>query len=828
MRVLRTVCTRRNPHAARLLARIDESFFRRSHCRFIYRRIRAGITARGRPPTWSNLRTDTSNRIPDREQTKRYIKLMSDVRPLPGEADAGDYDDLFDDLKRLRAARIIWDGSQGTMKALEGDNPDIDSLLDGLSDSVSSARAASTRVDTLRMSAKDDNSDEIFKELLSDERPDVVPTGFKAFDSNNRGLLKGSLLVLASNRKGGKGLSLDTPLPTPDGFVTMGDVQVGDTVYDMDGKPTKVTSVSEVHMLPCYEVTFATGETVVTDNEHRWLINKSVQVHKKHRWPINRSIQVWKKHNATIEEVVTTEELAGMVAKYRRARGARPIKVPVCKPIIGNKTELPAAPYTLGYWLGDGTKVSGQITVGTQDIDHAVAAFQEDGYDIRGPRLASKGAAFSVTPSGLVGQLRKLDVLSNKHIPLMYLRASRSDRVALMRGLMDSDGSVSETGKCEFYSMNERLARDFRELASSLGLKTTLRTKDARIYGKYYGKCYVVSFYPGHTRGAFKMPRKLAYQRLKKTTDHDRSKYRTVKNIRRVRTVPTKCITVKSPTSTYLFGRSMIPTHNTSVGIQLAINIAKQPSCFNVCVVPLEMNRKQMSARIYANEAGINKTRLIAFPLSPEEKRTLRAARKGFKEALAKSEGSLIIDDDMLGQTVEDILNVRTHEDDDVIIIDQLTLTANASPTNDRQWANMNEACRYAKTWAEKNNKVVIVVMQLDEHGNLKYSRGPAEHADLVWTWIAEELEAGEDEATINVQVLSRHQDPTPFTLGMNIYTGRVYDVDKPASSDYDQQQSQPKRDSKGRGGRKVNRRNRTERQDDTDIDSYLDTSADD
>ena len=69
---------------------------------------------------------------------------------------------------------------------------------------------------------------------------------------------------------GGKGLSLDTLLATPTGFITMANVVVGDTLLDEAGNPCQVIGVSEISQRPCFELVFDDGTTVIADDVHRW------------------------------------------------------------------------------------------------------------------------------------------------------------------------------------------------------------------------------------------------------------------------------------------------------------------------------------------------------------------------------------------------------------------------------------------------------------------------------------------------------------------------------------------------------------------------------
>src|SRR5580704_2539627 len=99
-----------------------------------------------------------------------------------------------------------------------------------------------------------------------------VPTGFSDLDALTNGLHPGQMIVIAARSAVGKALALDTPLPTPTGWTTMGEVRVGDQLIGADGKPTQVVAATEVmHGRPCYEVEFDDGEVIIADENHQWL-----------------------------------------------------------------------------------------------------------------------------------------------------------------------------------------------------------------------------------------------------------------------------------------------------------------------------------------------------------------------------------------------------------------------------------------------------------------------------------------------------------------------------------------------------------------------------
>ena len=106
-------------------------------------------------------------------------------------------------------------------------------------------------------------------------------------------------------------------------------------------------------------------------------------------------------------------------------------------------------------------------------------------------------------------RLRQLDILNNKHVLPVYLRAYIEHRLEVLRGLMDSDGSVSRsTGRAEFTSISEHLSRGALELVLSLGQKATRKKGDAMLYGRRISDKYRVFFTP--TIGIFSLPRKVA------------------------------------------------------------------------------------------------------------------------------------------------------------------------------------------------------------------------------------------------------------------------------------------------------------------------------
>ncbi|WP_343710597.1 replicative DNA helicase [Mycobacterium sp.] len=106
-----------------------------------------------------------------------------------------------------------------------------------------------------------------------------VPTGFAELDDVTNGLHPGQMIIVAARPGVGKALALDTPLPTPTGWTTMGDVAVGDALLGADGCPTRVVAATEVMLgRPCYEVEFSDGTVIVADAAHQWLTADGIRM----------------------------------------------------------------------------------------------------------------------------------------------------------------------------------------------------------------------------------------------------------------------------------------------------------------------------------------------------------------------------------------------------------------------------------------------------------------------------------------------------------------------------------------------------------------------
>jgi len=375
-------------------------------------------------------------------------------------------------------------------------------------------------------------------------------------------LRKAEFTILTGFSGGGKALDVSTPIPTPTGWTTMGDIRVGDRVFDENGKPCNVVLVTDFQYdRKCFSVNFSDGSAIIADEDHLWETwtphARNSHARAMRRGPLKPK-GTDQSHKRIQPQVVTTKEISETIyeTKWKSGKHLRHA-VPVTKPIEMPAVALPIDPYCLGYWLGNGTARVGDVTFGNGD-EEVLENYRAAGYEI-GHNKASEDRAPTHRIIGLREQLSSLNLIENKHVPKIYLRASAAQRLALLQGLMDSDGYGAQDGSCEFCSTTLELAEACQELLLSFGIRAGINEGRAMLYGKDCGPKYRVLFTPSIP--VFRLKRKL--DRLKMDSFPAYRNYRYITSVEPVASRPVKCIQVDSPRHLYLCGKAMIPTHNT-------------------------------------------------------------------------------------------------------------------------------------------------------------------------------------------------------------------------------------------------------------------------
>lgn len=347
----------------------------------------------------------------------------------------------------------------------------------------------------------------------------------------------------------GKLFANDTPVLTREGWKNHGDLVVGDEVIGIDGEFKRVLFVHP-KSTGDVRIEFTNGQVLYTHENHEWMIwerrlsRKGFQI-RDTKYLMSRPLETGPHHG----------------------RGHRyTIKLPRRGCVQGEHLDLPVKPYTLGLWLGDGTKQNPLIT--TPDMDaKVIGRVVQDGYDVirvyKHKKSKVKSYFFNRLRRGLnsVGMCIPM-VTTEKYIPDEYFIADVNQRLALLAGLIDSNGTLAaDKRKYQFSTTSEYLRDDMVRLISTFGWRASVtqyapRTSTSGIVGRK--TVYVISFVPDtHIPCVLKRKRNIG-------GDTPRSIY--IKSIERCEPREGNCITVEGD-GMYLVGETMLPTHNSTLAI---------------------------------------------------------------------------------------------------------------------------------------------------------------------------------------------------------------------------------------------------------------------
>ena len=354
-----------------------------------------------------------------------------------------------------------------------------------------------------------------------------------------------SRVITFANGKGGVGkfLTLETRIPTPTGWTTMGEVRAGTAVLGRDGLPTIVEATYDHDDLDLFDVHLSDGQVIRACGDHNWLVASYYERLNRSHPKRRRAARAWDEaharaqrvevaagrfdgdHTSTLEEiavmvntaagetmwnnfsmpwtamkwggcspvdgtrslcfptaialktvaeylrscgwaardrptpglvrekVLTTKEMLASVKVFPGGRETSNYAIRLTRPLDLPEAALPVEPYVLGAWLGYGAASGGGFTGIDPEIWQQVEAA---GYEITHSETERKAHCIKC----LVPGLREAGVLNSKHIPLAYQRASLDQRLAMLQGLMDTDGGIGADGGCELSLCDETLARD--------------------------------------------------------------------------------------------------------------------------------------------------------------------------------------------------------------------------------------------------------------------------------------------------------------------------------------------------------------------------------
>lgn len=376
----------------------------------------------------------------------------------------------------------------------------------------------------------------------------LLPTGEdvqrKSFNAMQEAM--GGVLQLGCGK--GKGQPLTEVVMTPTGERTIGAVQVGDLVLGSDGHPRKVLGVYPQGVRPVYRIFFSDETSVRADDQHLW------------------SVRVDNRRHA----VVSTQQL---LASSLKSKAGLRFAIKYCQPARFSRAQLAVNPWLLGAWLGDGSAYGQPIFTNPEDdvLKHFERELPEgDRAILRQPKNRCK--ELRVIGGQLMHRLSTYGLAGcrswEKYIPEVYLHTDAEDRWELLRGLLDTDGSIANQNKTvEYTTVSTKLAQQVMWLVRSLGGRASCRERVTTF--TYKGKLKEgrpsyrirVTFPEG---GARPVSSRKHLARWDATPGQRRFKYITA--IRLEGREETVCIKVDAEDSCYLT-RDFTVTHNTCIAL---------------------------------------------------------------------------------------------------------------------------------------------------------------------------------------------------------------------------------------------------------------------
>jgi replicative DNA helicase len=630
-----------------------------------------------------------------------------------------------------------------------------------------------------------------------------IPTGFSRLDEITNGLHPGQMVTVAGRPGSGKALSLDTLLPTPTGWTTMGSVRVGQQLLGADGQPTTVLAVTEAMVgRPCYAVAFADGTVIVADAQHQWRIvtprshsdtpgeslgrrvagvmtsapsqpvrppteghvqpraaaavmtlaarsartRTAVAAGRRRCRPVRRT------HAG---EVMTTEQIVRTLRGPSAGVPSRQL-ISCAAPLSLPTAPLPLPPYTLGAWLGD--RGSGAACVTTADAQ-LLDNIRADGlvvrrswaplrYRLRFPRPRAPERASDCCAEASPAHQHEHGTV---HAALRSLGVLNDKHIPLAylraseeqrRALLA--GLLDCAGGIDRHG-HVSFSATQRRLAGDLReLVVSLGYRAALMATPRSGRRResTTRYTVAFTPDdrVFRLHRRPGQQPARLGAQTHQ-----IVDVRPVASVPVRCVQVDNADHMYLAGPAMVPTHNSTLALDFARSAAikhRKPTV----LFSLEMGRLEIMMRLFSAEAVVPLRNMRSGHMSDQD--WTRMARRAGDLA----DAPLFIDDSP-NLTMMEIRakarRLRQRHDLQLIVIDYLQLMISGKRVESRQ-QEVSEFSRAIKLLAKELDLPVVALSQLN--------RGPEQRTDKR-PMLADLRESGSIEQDSDLVLLVHRED---------------------------------------------------------------------
>jgi hypothetical protein len=414
--------------------------------------------------------------------------------------------------------------------------------------------------------------------------------------------------ILADDMGLGKFLPVNTPVYTPKGTKKIGNIKIGDKVIGSDGKAHNVIGVFPQGIKETYKITFNDGFSILSGDEHLWSVSSPNYSNNRKNERQKKSLvlstkQMYEGGKIKVKGINSNKNKEYEIETYYKSpNGNNKWQIPIVKPIQFERNDnLPIDPYLLGLGLGDGSfnKKNIRFSVHKDDYDDLFALLNlKENKPQDNKRIGTINVGVSLYELG-IEHTRSI----NKFIPEIYKYSSIENRLAILQGLMDTDGHCMFNGNktflgTEFSTISKQLCDDVVEVVLTLGGVARVKTRIPTYTYKDEKKKGKLSY-----RVNIKLPKGMNPFRLKRKANKyiEPKKYPTgryIKNIEKVGFEESVCISVDAPDKLYVTEHCIV-THNTTSTIIAALE-TNAKKILIVCPASLKINW-QREINIYSD-----------------------------------------------------------------------------------------------------------------------------------------------------------------------------------------------------------------------------------
>jgi len=372
-------------------------------------------------------------------------------------------------------------------------------------------------------------------------------------------------VIILSARQTGKFQTHKSKIAIPDGWTTMGDVKIGDDVLTPDGGTAKVLDKFPQGVKESYRVTFDDGSSATSGLDHLW------DTFIRNKWEKNKFVV--QRKALTLREIMEYMEKIST----RKSKSNYAVRIPVVKKVNFSEKQFPLDPYALGLLLGDGCWSQPRevcfTTIDQELVEYLTESIQDIGGVVTHRTTGSGMNYYLSTPelprNDIVRIVRDLNLTgtksATKFIPEMYMTGSHDQRLALLQGLMDSDGTVNVRNKSRTVSLttiSPHLRDGAQQLVWSLGGKCSYRERQPK--NPQHSLAYDVFISLPCPKDCFRLTRKkdLCHEVWGGGSRNETDIRRTIVDITREEDEESSCILVDHPDHLYITDDYSV-THNS-------------------------------------------------------------------------------------------------------------------------------------------------------------------------------------------------------------------------------------------------------------------------